>query len=111
MKNYTEEIQLLTQLSSEAAQAAIAEYTRYYIVSSIWWAFFCTAGIAASAWLWKLSTKALEDERDDTVLFGARACIVLVIAAFALAFADNVSDLISPRAMAIHQLLRDIRRE
>lgn len=106
MNNYTEEIKILTQLGTEASQAAIAEYTRYFITNSIVW---IVALLIASFLLWLLWKKwaNLKDEPEVSIALGIVLGIFSLCCFFGIA--DSVSDLCNPRAMAIHQLLKDVR--
>lgn len=103
----TEEIKIITQLGTEASQAAIAEYTRYYASSAIIWGWLCFAGLIVSILGMR---KALKAQSCDPI---GRGLAVLMISLFAICFvaglAENIIQGLNPKAMAIHKLLRDVR--
>lgn len=105
--NYTEEIKLLSQLGSEASQAALTEYTRYFVVSSIWWAAVYSAAVGACVWLFLKVSRDKDADADIKLMVFAITGLVGLLCAFGVA--DNVSDALNPRAMAIHQLITDLR--
>lgn len=91
-------IEVLTQLGSSAVQSAISEYTHYFIWASVVWCAASAILMAVIIYLWN----RLDDD-------GPRFIALLALAILAFIFTYNLADLVSPRAIAIHQLIRDAR--
>lgn len=100
------EFELLTNLGSAAVQTAIEEYTRFYLVSSTAWLLaFASLAIGAA----KILKKFLKTEMySDEVFVGIVISSILAIAFF-LAAVSNIPGVTNPKAVAIHQLLKDAR--
>lgn len=96
------ELQTLNNMMTPAIQGAIAEYTTWHIVSALGWLL---AGIFAILGAWQLWKR--REEWEEPAVCGA---IVLLIAGM-LTFPWNLPNLVSPKAYAIHQLIKDIRGE
>lgn len=87
----TPELQLLAELGTKATQEAILEYTNWCVISASIW-MIVGVGLACVA------------------IHLRKYVASLAIALVAMLFiACNLPTLISPRAYAIHQLLKDVR--
>ncbi len=102
MKNETIDIiNKLEQVVGSSSEYVLSEYTHYFVVSSLVWLLF---GLAMIVTIIK------------TELPGHWEIHPLVVKGFimfvgGLIVAANLSDLLSPNAAAIHQLLKDITGE
>jgi presenilin-like A22 family membrane protease len=109
------ELELVSKLSEVVAGSTgqvLDAYTWYYITASIVWLAFGIAALWGAYALRKHSAKAFEDETDGPAyVFGAWIVPAVLVLIAALTIASNLSDLTAPRAMAIHQLMQDIRGE
>jgi hypothetical protein len=99
-----EEINMLTNLSTEAVKVAVEEYTNWYLVHSISWTVFGIGCLFFSKFLWK---KAWDDDRDFQNMSGFVAILLVIIGVVAIPV--NLPTLLNPKAYAIHQLLKDAR--
>lgn len=92
----------LADVLSGSASNAIAAYTHHFIYASLVWIVFGLIVVIAGAS--KLINRVIDD--DEKSSRGVAKAIIVFIGL--LIIACNVSDLISPEAMAIHQLIKDI---
>jgi cell division protein FtsW (lipid II flippase) len=97
------QIELLTKLGTDAVQSAIQHYTHWYVVASLTWLAVGVACVFGAVLLWRK-----RKSWDSEVIPIEWLCALLIIIATLTATA-NVADLVSPRAKAIHQLLKDAR--
>lgn len=101
----TNELQILTNLGTQAAQVAIEAYTGYFIWSSIVWIIF---GILIAIAGFVLYKPDFVFEEDD---LGPRAgCLLVCLLIGVVIIFSNLGDLVSPKAMAIHQLIMDVKK-
>lgn len=94
------EIMMLNEILSPAVAGAIAEYTNWYIVSSITAIVGGLLAIAAGVYCFR--------KREEWEAIAVIASVILIILGLSLVFA-NIPDLANPKAKAIHQLLKDAR--
>lgn len=102
--DYTKEIELVTQIAGSSASAILEQYTKYYIVSSAWWALVWGAAIGSLVVIVRKCMKP-DGSADGLVL----SLLGIALLTASLAFAYNIDHLMNPRAIAIHRLLSDIR--
>jgi hypothetical protein len=102
------QIDKLTVLGTEAVQAAIAEYTKYFLVSSIVWIVFGVLCAYTAALLGKRGLK-MEDYHDGKMPVLAAATLLLIVGCACIPM--NLPTLFSPKAYAIHQLISDAREK
>lgn len=100
-----QQLEKLTQLGTDAVQAAITQYTQWYVVSSLCWLAFGTVCAIAAATCWQKRKVWLQEE-DFPVLVAAA---ILLGSLAILTVPLNVPTLLQPRAYAIHQLITDAR--
>lgn len=93
------QLEKLTQLGTEAVQAAITEYTHWFLISSLCWLAFGVVCAIAAVKVWR--------KREDWEFANMAALILVIIAVLTVPF--NVPTLVQPRACAIHQLIKDSR--
>jgi len=90
----------LIEALSSSASVALTEYTHYFVWVSLVY-------LVAAVLLATLALKFKKPEfMDDEGAFALR--IVLCIVAFVL-FMFNAGDLVSPKAAAIHQIIKDVK--
>lgn len=94
-----QQLEKLTQLGTDAVQAAITQYTHWFVISSLCWLAFGAVCAIAAVKVWR--------KREDWE-FAEMAALILVIIAV-LTVPCNVPTLLQPRAYAIHQLIKDAR--
>lgn len=87
-----------------AGSAIVAQYTVWFIVSSICYSVL-GAVIAITAFKWK---PVEQEGYGDSYIWRVIARYVLMFIG-GLFIAANLPDLFAPEAMAMHQLLRDIK--
>lgn len=99
------EIQMVERLVGalgENASATVDAYVVWHVASAVRWLAVGVALLFAARWLW---TYKLEEEWEiKPNICGAVAAVVLGVGIIV----SNVPDLFAPRAIAIHQLLKDI---
>lgn len=99
------ETTLLTNIASavgESAEFVISQYTTWHFVNAVGWLVF---GIFAI-----LSVTKIKFDKDSEIAIWAqffiKAVLILISATIIL---SSVPDVASPKAAAIHQLLKDVR--
>lgn len=95
----------LINLSEEAVQSAISDYTSYMVTSAIVWIVVAIIVIVGVFIVWKFREK-VEDEDDPKKLILFLALLIAFIIS-AVSIPVNIVQLSNPRAIAIHQLLGD----
>lgn len=102
MKNETMDIiNKLEQVVGSSSEYVLSEYTHYFVVSSFVWLLFGLSMIV-------VIVKAKLPDHWDVHPLVVKGFIMFIGGIFVAA---NLSDLLSPNAAAIHQLLKDIRGE
>lgn len=102
-----QQLEKLTQLGTDAVQAAITQYTHWFVVSSLCWLAFGAVCAIAAVTCWQKRNVWLEYEDGDFPYLGVAA---ILLGSFAiLTVPINVPTLLQPRAYAIHQLITDAR--
>lgn len=104
-----QQLEKLTQLGTEAVQAAITQYTQWFVVSSLCWLTFGAVSAIAAVTFWRKRNVWLKkDEYSSDVPILEIAAVIL--GSFAILTVPlNVPTLLQPRAYAIHQLITDAR--
>lgn len=102
------QIETLTELGTEAVQAAIANYTHWFVVSSLCWLAMGAVFAVAAVWLWR-NREPLAEKMDlpESIIY---LVIGILVFLSLLTIPCNVPDLLAPRAIAIHQLIRDAKK-
>ena len=90
----------LIAVLSDTSSAVITEYTHYFIYTSLFHVF---VGIVFSVIAWRFKKPESWDDDNAALLKG-----VLFLVSFVIIMV-NAGDIISPQAMAIHQLIKDIK--
>jgi len=93
----------ITTILGEATSGTISAYTHYFIWASVVWIVAGAILIAVS--VYPKLYRQMEETFDKESVYVLRG-IILVIGL--IMFVGNLSDLVSPQAVAIHQLLNDI---
>jgi len=97
------EMQLLNSIMTPAIQGAIAEYTKWHVISAAGWLIFGALCIAGAWQVWKRREQFEESAP-------AAVCIAIILIVVGVATLPvNLPNLISPRAYAMHQLIKDVR--
>lgn len=96
-----ETINRIAEVLGSSGAAATAEYARWYVASAIFWVLFGMA-LIVSGLLWKPS-------RDVLGPLPALLLKAFLIFAGALWVGCNIPDIANPKAIAIHQLIKDVR--
>lgn len=98
----TNEIQILNQIGTSAAQIAISEYSRWIMASSIIWMIF---GIIMLVVGIKIFFHKFEDDDNK---FYARIWVSIIIIIALIIISCQVSDICAPKGAAIHMLIKDV---
>ena len=98
----------LTNLGTEAVQSAVESYTSYFTTAAVLWGLsFAILAFAASG----LSRKMIEELDREHRDYDRDVVIAILVSILGLAFffgcLVNVTTLLNPKAIAIHQLLQD----
>lgn len=99
----TNELQILTNLGSNAVQSAITEYTHWHFVNALVWVLMGILLIFAAIKIYR-SEFMPDDIKDNKYLI-----CPLLLALGVLIVGLNINNLICPRAYSIHQLILDVR--
>lgn len=105
----------LSELGTDAARQSIEEYTRWYAVSATAWTLFgvvmLVAGIVLFKKLLKVWSRKDMDGGEIVALLFAQACGVVIALIGLWMITHNAATIVSPRAYAIHALIRDVRAQ
>ena len=101
------EIQLLKEISTPAVQEAIASYSSWFFAASLGW-IICGIILIYGGYRFIKPWQKAEDKTDPGPAFGMVGIGIAIFVGAMMIF-SNVPDLLNTKAMAIHQLLKDIR--
>ena len=101
-----ETIKALTELGSEAVQAAIEGYARWYLTSAICWFVVGIALVIAGIWATRHKFNKDDCESWDDVLRFVVGGLVIAIGVSMIIY--NLSTIISPAGYGTHHFLQDV---
>lgn len=102
-----QQLEKLTQLGTDAVQAAITQYTQWFVASSLCWLALGAVCAIAAVTLWLKRKVWFKSENEDFPVLEVAAILLGSLAILTVPL--NVPTLLQPRAYAIHQLITDAR--
>lgn len=105
-----QQLEKLTQLGTDAVQAAITQYTQWFVVSSLCWLAFGAACAIAAETIWRKRNVWIKKDEYSPLDFPFLEVAAILLGSLAILTVPlNIPTLLQPRAYAIHQLITDAR--
>lgn len=95
----------LIESLGDGTNTAVDAYAVWHLASAIWWIAAGIALLFVARYLWNYKLKGdWSDDGPPPNKCGAAAAVVIAV----LVIGTHVPDLLAPRAIAIHQLIKDV---